>query len=294
LEAAATGARLAQYLGAALVFGWPLFQLYTPAARPISRSLLGAAAAFGASGAFAALVLQAAAMTGAPVAFDPALWGEVLVATTFGHGLAARLLLLGAAGAALVLLAPGKRLWIALALIGAGVCASFAWTGHAAGGDGVLGTAHQAADIVHMLAAAMWLGALPALALLAFRPTEGGGEAHAALARFSGLGGWMAAALLASGLVNSAVLVGPAQALRLTETPYGRLLAAKLALFVLMLALAAANRFVLAPALGRALAQGRPHSLSALRASLVAETLLGAAVLALVAALGLQPPPGRG
>jgi putative copper resistance protein D len=69
---------------------------------------------------------------------------------------------------------------------------------------------------------------------------------------------------------------------------------AKLVLFCLMLGLAAANRFVFTPALTRSLEHDGTQDLGALRASVLAETLLAVLVLALVAWLGVMPPPEAG
>ena len=99
--------------------------------------------------------------------------------------------------------------------------------------------------------------------------------------------------LVLSGAVNSWFLVGPAQALHLADTDYGRLLLAKLLLFALMLGLAAANRWRLTPALDRAIKEGTPPP-RALVLALSLETLLGMSVLAVVGWLGTLPPPGHG
>ena len=57
------------------------------------------------------------------------------------------------------------------------------------------------------------------------------------------------AALLGTGIVNAWILVGSLHALLVTE--YGRLLMLKLAVFAIMLAFAAVNRFWLTPRLDR-------------------------------------------
>ena len=64
-------------------------------------------------------------------------------------------------------------------------------------------------------------------------------------------------------------------------------------LFVAMLGLAAANRFALTSGLGRVLADptGRQAAVTALRRSLIMETGVGVAVLALVAWFGTLAPP---
>jgi putative copper resistance protein D len=99
----------------------------------------------------------------------------------------------------------------------------------------------------------------------------------------------LVAAIVASGLVNAWFLIGPSGLPQLVGDPYGRALLAKLALFAAMLALAAANRWHLAPALRRE--PGRT-GLAALRRSITAESLAGIGVLALVAWLGTLEPPG--
>src|SRR3546814_8332715 len=58
--------------------------------------------------------------------------------------------------------------------------------------------------------------------------------------------------IAATGLINSQMIVGAENLGRSLSSPYGQLLLAKLALFALMLALAAANRWRLTPALAAA------------------------------------------
>ena len=72
-----------------------------------------------------------------------------------------------------------------------------------------------------------------------------------------------------------------------------RLLALKLLLFAAMLALAAANRWRLTPALEAALIDSDADpamAAAAMRRSLIAELMAGAAILALVAWLGTLDP----
>ncbi|HEX7760080.1 MAG TPA: copper homeostasis membrane protein CopD, partial [Caulobacteraceae bacterium] len=180
---------------------------------------------------------------------------------------------------------------------GARVLASFAWTGHGAADDGTRGLVHLAGDIVHLLAAAVWLGALAALAMLLLQaqPTaspERLAALHGALEGFSGIGSAVVALLLASGLVNSWFLVDVARLGDLVRTPYGLVLTAKVAVFAGMLALAALNRFRLTPRLDRALGGGESlaPAIAALRRSLLLETSAGMAVLVLVSVLGALEP----
>ena len=102
-----------------------------------------------------------------------------------------------------------------------------------------------------------------------------------------------------TGLVNAFYLVGSFAAL--FDTDYGRLLTAKVALFFVMVAVAAINRFRLTPELvpDITLAPAR-HVLRQLRRNAVIEIVLGAIIIAIVAKLGVTPPafeqetmPGR-
>jgi putative copper resistance protein D len=96
-----------------------------------------------------------------------------------------------------------------------------------------------------------------------------------------------------TGLVNSWFLIGLARIADLGASLYGQLLIAKLVLFVVMLILAAGNRFRLTPMLGSVLAGGEDprQALQRLRRSVVAETLVGALLLGVVAVMGTLAPP---
>ena len=71
-------------------------------------------------------------------------------------------------------------------------------------------------------------------------------------------------------------------------TPYGRLLVVKLALFGVLLGFGARNRL----AIKTKLATAQPDSdfLPQLRRNVIREAFLGAAVIAIVACLGVTPP----
>jgi putative copper resistance protein D len=87
---------------------------------------------------------------------------------------------------------------------------------------------------------------------------------------------------------NSWMLVGSVNAL--TATDYGRLLSLKILLFIAMLATAAVNRLVLTPHLMRAQPGTARVPLHHLRNTSALETVLGAAILIIVGALGTLPP----
>ena len=231
------------------------------------------------------LVLVASGILGAPL-LDVCLHGgawSVALETRFGNVMLARLafaLLLAA-----MLFAPGIR-WLQLA-VAAFFIAPVAFAGHSGAVPGVAGDLYLAADVAHVLAAASWVGALPALALLLMTARRAATPAWRKIAtqatrRFSILGIVCVGALLASGLVNSWNLVGSFAGL--TGTAYGRVLMIKVALFAVMVGFAAINRFILTPRLPAATA------LRSLARNSLAEVTLGAGVLLAVGALGVMEP----
>ncbi|MGN6424426.1 MAG: copper homeostasis membrane protein CopD [Asticcacaulis sp.] len=290
-------ARFLQYSGASVLFGTALFLLIgMPASdngHRWSRSLfLGAAVAL-VAGACLSLAAQSAMMNG--VALN-ALTGDdvwlVLSATQWGYALAARLAF-SLIAVVLAVLKPNKA---ALVVLGAGCLISFAYTGHGAGDDGPAGTVHLINDMAHSLAAGVWLGALAGFFILLRRPDAVDAPQAAILAKalsdFSRIGTASVSVLLLTGLINSAFLIGLAGLPKLLSSAYGVLLSVKLVLFVIMLSLAARNRFYLTPDLLAASDEAsRRKAMSALRLSVTLETLAGLAILALVAVFGMMEPP---
>ena len=108
---------------------------------------------------------------------------------------------------------------------------------------------------------------------------------RAALLRFSWMGYFAVVLIALTGIVNTAMLVGDVRGL--IGTLYGRLLLAKIALFLLMVGLAIVNRFVLVPRIAR----GRPmEGIAALGWTIGIEQTLGFAIIAVVSVLGTWPP----
>lgn len=175
--------------------------------------------------------------------------------------------------------------------------ATLAWTGHGAIDQGILGLVHLVADIAHLLAAGIWIGALVGLVLLVFRKSVQVDRDHLVLSHrvlegFSTVGTAVVAVVLISGLVNSWILVDIANVAALPNSLYGQLLIAKIALFAVMIVLAAINRFHLTPAFEDAIADGdHARAIGALRRSLTIETGCALAILGLVAWLGTLEPP---
>lgn len=301
IELAVVLARLVQYIGAAVLFGSPLFCLYGLASGGVTmiwpRRLVLAGGVAVMIGSGLAPLAQTAMMAGSAAdAFDRETLAMVATGTQFGRSVIVRLI----AGLAAVIVAldgrPSRALWSAASALGAIALGSFAWSGHGADGAGLSGAFKLVADIVHLLAAGVWLGALAALAALilgARTPSETSlRELHQALEGFSGVGSLVVAALVLTGLVNVWFLVGPSQIVLAASTAWGVALLAKLVVFGLMLSLAAFNRFALTPRLERDMARARGTSaLSALKRSVALESAAGLGVLALVAWLGTLAPP---
>ena len=151
---------------------------------------------------------------------------------------------------------------------------------------------HPAADVLHLIGAAAWVGALiPLVVLLAMTGHDAAGLAVARTAtqRFSTLGIASVATLLGTGVVNTWYLVGSVAAL--VGSFYGRLLLVKMALFLGMVAVAASNWSRLTPQLvqdasGAAAQRARRR----LCRNAAVEAFMGAAIIVVVAVLGTLPP----
>jgi putative copper resistance protein D len=269
IEVAVIALRWLQYSGAVVLLGVPLFLLYSFRGGEgpnlaWARPTLMVAATVVALGSLAALVAQTAVMAGSlSEALKPASLSVMVTGMALGMALVARAVVAGLALLAIVALKPGRVLWTVLATVGVIVSASFAWTGHGA------------------------------TMLLLRRTTPDDPAIHRALRGFAGLGTLAVVLLVLSGLGNSWFMIGPARVAGLGTSLYGQLLIAKLVLFALMLVLAAGNRFRLTPTLGSVLAGGEDprQALQRLRRSIVAETLVGAVLIAVVAFMGTLAPP---
>ena len=297
-------ARLTQFAAVLLLFGSASFLLYagrpatlgSPPAPAWLRWVWPLAAATGAIATLVWLCAEAASLTGSWTAL-----AEVVTGTRFGAVAVLRALLLALVLAAGLALRPGRSSAFLVGPLSGAATASFAWTGHGAAGTGLVGPIHAGADVLHLLAAGAWLGALVQLAFLAALAHRINGREQAqvlarGLLRFSGIGPWVVAVLIATGLVNAWVLIGPPSRQAILGTSYGLVLLAKLLLFAGMLVSAALNRLRLTPRLEAALACAADPgpALRQLRASLLAETVLALLVLGAVAMLGTLEPPAAG
>lgn len=298
--------RFGLYLDLMILFGAPLFGIYSPQPADHRRAALHTLRALYAGAALAALLLSGlalaaltASMSGVPlVAIDWNAATMLVTETSIGWAwlvrMAALVLFLIAVQFAHPMRAPGAAV---LTLLGGIALSTLAWTGHGAMDEGLTGIVHLASDILHLLAAGAWIAAIFALGTLlvrAHRSTsrEEAEHLHRALARFAAVGSIAVALLIATGLVNSWVLVGLAGLALIGTSLYLQLLAIKLLLFAGMLGLAALNRFRITPALERALrGSNQAQALQRLRGSLIVEASVGVAILILVAWLGLLMPP---
>jgi copper resistance protein D len=296
-------ARFLHFASAMAAFGIGTFRVYAfaggavPAGAPariaLDRSLARAttiAALLALLTALAIIPPIAVEMSGSDTAAcDPGVWHAVLFDTEFGTVWCWHM---GFAVALLVLSTIPRRRWQpgAATLAALLMLASLGLIGHAAMDMGG-GPTHEINQMAHLTAAGLWLGGLVPLGMLLRRAVRSSGAAYVPLARaalphFSQIG-YAAVALLAiTGTVNSIMLVGSFEAF--VTTPYGRLLAVKIALFLTMIGLALTNRFRLVPRLSREEAALVP--LRTLTRSVLAEQAIGLAILAVVAVLGTWPP----
>ncbi len=212
--------------------------------------------------------------------------------TTFGQVLIVRLLLI--AGASILFARkPAGAAWSVAVVLSAVAVATIAWTGHARNGVVAGAALHLLGDMLHLIAAGVWIGALVWLLLLLTSATQTARrEIERALAGFSGVGPGVVAMLVITGIINSLFLIGPQSALSLWRKAYGLTLLIKLGLFAVMFALAAVNRYRLTPRLAMAADGGSTErALRAFKGTIAAETALAVLVLAAVALLGVLPPP---
>jgi putative copper resistance protein D len=249
------------------------------------------------------LIAVAVSMSGKPlgIALSQGAVPIVLTRTRFGEDWQLRFALAVALGVCLSV--QGRRRWRASRAIGwtalllaAVMLASLAWAGHGAATPGPPGDLHLTADIFHLLGAGLWLGTLPPLVLLLVEARRIGDAEWAAVARtatrrYSRLAVASVTVLLAGGVVNTWFLAGTVPALVGTE--YGRLLLAKIGLFIAMLLVAAVNLLRLTPRLANSSSRTLNavwETIARLQTNARLEAALGLGVLAIVGVLGTLPP----
>jgi copper resistance protein D len=309
LDLAIILARFVQFASVLVVCGSSLFYIYgfelggrTDAGWRWREKILLIASVAGFAGTIVWVMAETAYLSGdLKDAVDPASLWYLLAHSRIGGVYLLRGGLLAVSFAVFWIVAPGKRLWVLQAIIGAAAVASFAWSGHGARDNGFAGALHLAADVTHLLTAALWVGALVPLSVLVTISFRSRSDLDARMAcygldAFSGIGLAVVAVLVLSGIMNSWFLIGLAHWRGLFTTAYGVSLLVKLGLFGLMLILAAANRLRFCPSLNVAVNESDSvkDALRAVRTSVLMETALALSVLAVVAVLGTLEPPVAG
>jgi copper transport protein len=220
--------------------------------RPVQRYVVSGWVAL--TAATLALLLLRGSFTGSGKVsdvFDLSLLGQVLQTKT-GAALVSRLLLLAAAALFIAVLfgAYDKRedpqerrdltfgLSIGGAVVAAGLAASWAMSEHAS--VGVQAGIAMPVDVLHLLAAAAWLGGLGALLVALYRAPADSPVGASAVHRFSRLAFGSVVALIATGTYQSWRQLGSWTAF--TDTRYGQLLLAKIALVVVLVGVAWISR----------------------------------------------------
>jgi len=291
--------RFGLYLDLAVMFGVPFFALLAPGIRgvlPLGRILLAIAIAGLVLSMFGLMAL-AASMAGVPLVEIDLETLTMILAMPVGTAWLVRMASLAAVVLAAIALRRQPVTFLVIASAGGAVgLSTLAWNGHGAMDAAMTGWVHLGADIAHLIAAGAWVGAIIGLLALVLRSAEAFDApalraTHRALDGFGLIGTAIVAVILVTGLINSWLLVGPANIGMLFTTLYGQLLLVKLALFVAMLGFAAANRYRLTPALADRIETGDHRAaLVGLRISLALEASCALLVLALVAWLGTLEP----
>ncbi|GAA0658899.1 hypothetical protein GCM10009535_42760 [Streptomyces thermocarboxydovorans] len=182
--------------------------------------------------------------------FDLSLLGEVLQTKT-GAALVSRLLLLAAAALFIAVLfgAYDKRedeekrdlafgLAIGGTVVAAGLAASWALSEHAS--TGLQPGIAMPVDVIHLLAAAAWLGGLTALLVALYRAPAETPVGRDAVRRFSRLAFGSVIVLAVTGIYQSWRQLGSWSAF--TDTRYGQLLLAKIGLVAVLVGIAYVSR----------------------------------------------------
>ena len=254
MQVTAAVLRFLQYAAALLAAGGAFFLIWIhdrkAEERPALLRVVFTAAVVAGVVTLIGFGVQAALVTGLGLRamVDPAALGDVMASS---YGISSVALLVGL----LVLAVAARRLWDDWAVVAAATGAvisvgAFALTGHSAGSQPrwlVVG-----ADIVHTTAAAAWFGGLVLLLLtLRRRKAEDDAVGGAGLvSRFSSMAFWSVVVLSVAG---TALGWAEVRALRaLTSTAYGWTLITKIALVLLVLAVAAYNQRKLVPAVQKA------------------------------------------
>lgn len=297
--------RLGLYLSLMVLMGLAAFPLYAlqDSERVEGRILtLRNALIFWSSAAiilsvFGFLVLMAAMMGTSIAEIDWEMCRTILFGTPIGTAWLIRMpALIAALLAVFTIRRSDTSRLVAVSCASAVALGTLVWTGHAGAMEGQIGSVHKVSDVLHILAAAIWLGGIIGfLKMLQVPVDQLWGDrllvAHRALDSFSRVGTTCVAVIIVTGLINGQILVGFSNIAALFDSTYGQLLVLKLSLVGFMLLLGAKNRWRLTPNLGLALSHGGTGAaVPALRTSLLLEAAAALVILGLVAWLGTLEP----
>ncbi|EPE7163043.1 copper homeostasis membrane protein CopD [Cronobacter sakazakii] len=241
------------------------------------RTLWRGAALTTAISAVAIYAVQAGLMgDGAADSLRPAIW-QAMLSTRFGAVWLWQILL---ALVTLPCLGLALRRGGLLLLLFCAQLVLLAGVGHGAMHEGLTGALQRIGYALHVLCAAWWFGGLvPLLMLMRMaKETRWRADAITAMMRFSRYGHIAVAGVIATGIVNSVLILGISWPL---HSGYVRLLALKIALVAVMVAIALINRYVLVPKFSRqATAQRRFILMTKLEVALGALVLLSVSLFA--------------
>jgi copper transport protein len=243
-------------------------------------------------------------------ALDPTLLAQT-IGTRFGGVWAVRVLLLlllvAFLGAWAGREAPWTRTgaWLAVGVLAAALVVTPALSGHATAEP--YAAVGAVVGVLHFSAAAVWFGGLVLLGTCVLPRADVG--LLQAVPRFSSVAFTAMVVIVATGMVQGWRQLGSLQAL--WQTAYGRLLVAKVAVFLVLIAVAGRSRVLVRRKLTARAAVGAaaPHrhpgdatrpgptndadngSLWLLRRLVLAEVIIAVVVLAVTALLGIATPP---
>jgi len=239
-------ARAASYAGIALLIGGVAF---AAAVRPQGRRRSRADALVGIGwvvllvSTIASVMLQAPYSSSLPLlhAFNVSDLRAVLH-TRYGHYAEVRIVLLLLALPLLLMVRKSWRppgwWWVPVTILGVAIAATPGLAGHAA--TGIWTNLGVPLDTLHVLSMAVWLGGLAALALVVLDRDP---DARRSAERFSPIALTSVTVIVISGVFAAWRQVGWSRD-AFTDTTFGRLLIAKIAVFVVLLALAAWSRSI--------------------------------------------------
>lgn len=220
-------------------------------------------------------------------------WLGFLIETELGRIWSARicaLIALVVAAAARARMHAQVRSTLIVVLSGA-LLVGLAWMGHAASGQGPMRAIGLANHGLHVVAVATWLGGLAPLLqfLRRCKASQDFSAVPPLLEAFSRMGVAAVSIIAATGVLNTYLRSEDLGSL--PATTYGRLLALKIVLFIVLVCIAACNRWVFL----RQLRQGKPAParIAALCHSVGLELILGVIVVAVAVMLAMSSPSDR-